>query len=568
MRKQRIFKWFLMVAMLITGMLLGGPAIRAAADDTTATDEETLDVYTPAWHGKVPDTRPSISAQSPFSAPEGCIASINLDNNITVSDSTTFGDILSDLNSDSALVKRSMMEYSSIANGLFLISDINSDAAATISNVFDHTSMNTADLENMPTEKPVEYTKSPGHYYIVLPGQPNKYTAKIIINQLNASGETSDIATTTATSAYTTGLFTISAKYLVDDAFVINAGTGQEMTLTRIMDMDGSDYETFPVDVNQGPQTFTIVPQDQLLHATVNYKFADGTEAAPSAKLSGYAGLTTVSAKSPTISGYTPDQKEVAVAFAPTEKTYTVTYKANPTTPTATESSASSSTADEATTFTPFKIYGKRALYTYKNATFKKNQRVSHYAQKSKAYAPIFEVVGTAKSTSGHLRYKLADGTYVTANADYVGALYWQGMYQKLYVTNPKGTNAYDGTRFAQATKQKHYRQGTALTVVKQTQVGQTTRYELTNGTYVTGNKQWVSPTKPRLVKQVKVKRTIRLYRDVNGSTFIKRIKPGKTLTVTGWDYSHGRNPRLSGTLRYRVAGGYITANRQFVVAN
>jgi len=568
MRKQRIFKWFLMVAMLITGMLLGGPAIRAAADDTTATDEETLDVYTPAWHGKVPDTRPSISSQSPFSAPEGCIASINLDNNITVSDSTTFGDILSDLNSDSALVKRSMMEYSSIANGLFLISDINSDAAATISNVFDHTSMNTADLENMPTEKPVEYTKSPGHYYIVLPGQPNKYTAKIIINQLNASGETSDIATTTATSAYTTGLFTISAKYLVDDAFVINAGTGQEMTLTRIMDMDGSDYETFPVDVNQGPQTFTIVPQDQLLHATVNYKFADGTEAAPSAKLSGYAGLTTVSAKSPTISGYTPDQKEVAVAFAPTEKTYTVTYKANPTTPTATESSASSSTADEATTFTPFKIYGKRALYTYKNATFKKNQRVSHYAQKAKAYAPIFEVVGTAKSTSGHLRYKLADGTYVTANADYVGALYWQGMYQKLYVTNPKGTNAYDGTSFAQATKQKHYRQGTALTVVKQTQVGQTTRYELTNGTYVTGNKQWVSPTKPRLVKQVKVKRTIRLYRDVNGSTFIKRIKPGKTLTVTGWDYSHGRNPRLSGTLRYRVAGGYITANRQFVVAN
>lgn len=98
MRKQRIFKWFLMVAMLITGMLLGGPAIRAAADDTTATDEETLDVYTPAWHGKVPDTRPSISSQSPFSAPEGCIASINLDNNITVSDSTTFGDILSDLN--------------------------------------------------------------------------------------------------------------------------------------------------------------------------------------------------------------------------------------------------------------------------------------------------------------------------------------------------------------------------------------------------------------------------------------------------------------------------------------
>lgn len=544
-------------------MLLGGPAIRAAADDTTATDEETLDIYTPAWHGKVPDTRPSISSQNPLNAPEGCIMYINL-GDITVSDSAPFRDLFPDTAS-AAQLKALMLEYSSVANGMSLVT-VENDALTSLTKMFDHTSVNEADTENLLTEKLTEYAKSPGHYYVVVPGQPNKYTAKITIDQLNTSGEASDIATTTATSAYTTGLFTISAKYLVDDAFLINAGTGQKITLTEIL--DGNNFETFPVDVNQGPQTFTIVPQDQLLHATVNYKFADGTEAAPSAKLSGYAGLTTVSAKSPTISGYTPDQKEVAVAFAPAEKTYTVTYKANPTTTTTTESSASSSTADEATTFTPFKIYGKRALYTYKNATFKKNQRVSHYAQKAKAYAPIFEVVGTAKSASGNLRYKLADGTYVTANADYVGALYWQGMYQKLYVTNPKGTNAYDGTSFAQVTKQKHYRQGTALTVVKQTEVGQATRYELTNGTYVTGNKQWVSPTKPRLVKQVKVKRTIRLYRDVNGSTFIKRIKPGKTLTVTSWDYSHGRNPKLSGTLRYRVAGGYITANRQFVVAN
>ncbi len=114
MRKQRIFKWFLMVAMLITGMLLGEPAIRAAADDTTATDEETLDVYTPAWHGKVPDTRPSISSQSPFSAPEGCILSTDLDKT-KVSDSTTFGDIFSDLNVDSAVVKDNLLAYSSMA---------------------------------------------------------------------------------------------------------------------------------------------------------------------------------------------------------------------------------------------------------------------------------------------------------------------------------------------------------------------------------------------------------------------------------------------------------------------
>ncbi|WP_146745406.1 hypothetical protein [Levilactobacillus brevis] len=95
-------------------MLLGGAAIRAAADDTTATDEETLDVYTPAWHGKVPDTRPSISSQSPFSAPEGCILSTDLDKT-KVSDSTTFGDIFSDLNVDSAVVKDNLLAYSSMA---------------------------------------------------------------------------------------------------------------------------------------------------------------------------------------------------------------------------------------------------------------------------------------------------------------------------------------------------------------------------------------------------------------------------------------------------------------------
>ncbi|CAM2909250.1 DUF5776 domain-containing protein [Levilactobacillus brevis] len=565
MRKQRIYKWILMVAMLIAGILLGGPAIRAAADDRV-----TLDFYTPAWEGKVPETRVANVEVTPNTFfPAGCSLSVSFKDSSLISESMTVQDALpnSVTMPDVETYRKLLLLYSLLANGVYggktLVS--NSDRLKYLSNAYDNTSISTADIENSLKEKVTVYPKSPGHYYVVLPGKPNKYTAKITINQLDDQGGKSEIATTTAKSAYETMPFAISTEDLAEgDKTVINTETGQAVPITNLV----GTFETFPVDMNQGPQTFTIVPQDQLLHATVNYKFADGTEAAPSAKLSGYAGLTTVSAKSPTISGYTPDQKEVAVAFAPTEKTYTVTYKANPTTPTATESSASSSTADEAPTFTPFKIYGKRALYTYKNATFKKNQRVSHYAQKSKAYAPIFEVVGTARSTSGHLRYKLAGGTYVTANADYVGALYWQGMYQKLYVTNPKGTNAYDGTSFAQATKQKHYRQGTALTVVKQTQVGQTTRYELTNGAYVTGNKQWVSPTKPRLVKQVKVKRTIRLYRDVNGSTFIKRIKPGKTLTVTGWDYSHGRNPKLSGTLRYRVAGGYITANRQFVMAN
>lgn len=218
--------------------------------------------------------------------------------------------------------------------------------------------------------------------------------------------------------------------------------------------------------------------------------------------------------------------------------------------------------------FKPFKVYGKQALYQYSGATFDRRHRQAFFTKKARAYAPVFTVVGTAHSKDGRLRYKLANGRYITAHKDFVAPLYWQGKgYRTLYVTNPAGINGYTKAKFTGATQQRHYRQGQALSVVKLVKAGSATRYQLADGTYITGNKQWVSPTKPRQVKQVTVKRTLRLTKDVNGRQLVKRVKPGQRLTVTGWDYTNGHRPTKPGVLRYHVRGGYITANAMFVTA-
>ena len=122
-----------------------------------------------------------------------------------------------------------------------------------------------------------------------------------------------------------------------------------------------------------------------------------------------------------------------------------------------------------------------------------------------------------------------------------------------------------DGKIFGQATKKAYYKQGTTVSIVRRVKNGQTSRYQLANGTYITGNKQWVTPNKPQKVNKLRTKRNIKLYKDVDFTRKVKTIKAGKTLTVNGWDYSHGYDQTAYGTLRYRVNGGYVTANSKFI---
>lgn len=68
-------------------------------------------------------------------------------------------------------------------------------------------------------------------------------------------------------------------------------------------------------------------------------------------------------------------------------------------------------------------------------------------------------------------------------------------------------------------------------------------------------------------MKMVKTKRSINRYRNVNLTQKSRRIAKNKTLKVYGYDYSRGHELTKHGTLRYRVAGGYITANTKYVRA-
>ena len=151
----------------------------------------------------------------------------------------------------------------------------------------------------------------------------------------------------------------------------------------------------------------------------------------------------------------------------------------------------------QGTAIRPFMIYAKRGLYHYASPTFTRAQRLAFVKQQPRVKAATFKVVDTATSTTGKLRYRLADGTYITANPNFVANLYWQGtQYRQLRVTNPQGAYLYATTRFSTQNRRTHLKKGKTVTVRRIIHTGMTTRYQLTSGQYITGNKQWVTPFK------------------------------------------------------------------------
>jgi len=334
----------------------------------------------------------------------------------------------------------------------------------------------------------------------------------------------------------------------------------------------------------------TFISNERLKTANIKYVMPKDYQGKvlDNQTLYGY-GVEVKKIQSPAIEGYTASNQEVVVNFEDivngTTKDYIVEYKKDSdvvdkengidssgsesgidTDDKNTETSSSDNSNNVTATpksVTPFKVYGKQKLYRYSHANFTNKRRVQAHAKKVKAHAPMFTVVGMTTSSNGAARYQLSDGTHITANSKYVGKLYWNGTYKKLYVTNPKGINTYKSTALGQ--KVVHVKQGTPLTVKRMAKHNGMTRYQLASGQYISGSKKLVSPTKPKQVKRVKAKTTVRVYKDVNLKKVVKTVKKGSVITVKGWDYSHGNVHHVSGYKRYKVAGGYITANSKYV---
>ncbi|WP_125582740.1 DUF5776 domain-containing protein [Levilactobacillus cerevisiae] len=220
-------------------------------------------------------------------------------------------------------------------------------------------------------------------------------------------------------------------------------------------------------------------------------------------------------------------------------------------------------------------VYATKKVGLYKTATFSKKARKQWYVKKSRMNRPMFVVTGYATSKNGVKRYRVKDVNhrsatagktgYLTTNRAYTTPVYYAAKHKTVTVINPAGVNSY--AKKTLTGKKTHYQQGQVLTVKKIVTHKLTTRFVLSNGRYITANKKLVQAGKITMPSKVTVKRAINRYGNANLTTKNKAIKRGTTLKIRGWRYSNANNFSKHDTLRYHVAGGYITANPHFVKA-
>ncbi|MBU9789432.1 BspA family leucine-rich repeat surface protein [Lentilactobacillus sp. G22-6] len=218
-------------------------------------------------------------------------------------------------------------------------------------------------------------------------------------------------------------------------------------------------------------------------------------------------------------------------------------------------------------------VYSLKKIYLYKHNNFSKKDRLAGYTKKPRVYRPMFVVTGYARSKSGHLRYQVRDVNhltknrhkkgYITANWSYVRPVYYQSKHQTLTVINPRGVNAYKKANLTK--KVRNYKQGTILHVTKFVHHNLTTRYVLSNGHFITGNRKLVKMGKQKMSRYVKVKRSLNRYQTVSLIKRNKHIKKGTELRIKNYDFSHANSVTKTGALRYHVVGGYITGNSKYV---
>lgn len=219
--------------------------------------------------------------------------------------------------------------------------------------------------------------------------------------------------------------------------------------------------------------------------------------------------------------------------------------------------------------FTGSSLNAIKKIGFYRRPTFTDKNRITWFAKAPRTRQPQFVVIGKATSKHGVVRYRVRDVNrhsktyrltgYVTTRAAYVEPTYVpkDTKAKRITVINPRGINGYDRVNLTQ--KRKHYRQGQQLQVKRIVTHNLTTRFQLPNGQYVTANRQWIQTGGHTYPRKITTKHTIWRYRDVNFQQKTHHYRRHQQLRVLGWDYSD------HGTLRYRVAGGYITANTCWV---
>lgn len=150
-----------------------------------------------------------------------------------------------------------------------------------------------------------------------------------------------------------------------------------------------------------------------------------------------------------------------------------------------------SESADKVTTKSPYMIYNKKTIRVHKNKEL--TSPLKTYRKVARHKAKTFKVLGVAYSKNGVKRYKVAGG-YVTAHKDYVANLYYQSTpkRKKIKAIATKGLHKYKDAKLTKKAANSHVSRNKLLKVTKIVTHGNLTRYQLADGTYVSGNKKLV----------------------------------------------------------------------------
>uniref|UniRef100_UPI00403F0972 MucBP domain-containing protein n=1 Tax=Lentilactobacillus hilgardii TaxID=1588 RepID=UPI00403F0972 len=357
------------------------------------------------------------------------------------------------------------------------------------------------------------------------------------------------------------------------------------------------------------PQTFTFYYAQKAQDVTIKYLDENDQSIAKSQTMSGYVGDAydaTTDQYQLTISGYTLDNNKLPKngtgKFSTDAQTVTYIYKKASTPVTPGEPGTPATPITPSTPVTPAKpsipakplvpstpmikpnlpnyaatkgavVYSLKRIGLYRSANFSKQARSAWYVKKPRVHRPMFVVTGYTRSASGTLRYKVRDVNhltthryktgYVTASWRYVRPVYYAKRHTKITVINPRGVNAYRKENLTKKTR--HYRQGTVLKVKRLAKHNLTTRFVLSNGRFVTANRKLVTMGSQKPVRYVQTKRPINRYKTVNLTKKNKLFSKNTKIKVIGFDFSRPHSTTQKGALRYRVAGGYITGNANYV---
>ncbi|GAX04015.1 hypothetical protein IWT140_01649 [Secundilactobacillus pentosiphilus] len=135
----------------------------------------------------------------------------------------------------------------------------------------------------------------------------------------------------------------------------------------------------------------------------------------------------------------------------------------------------------------PYSVYATRAMRLHKNVSL--TSPTKSYKKQSRAKAPSFKIQGVAYDKNGKKRYKVKGG-YITASSKYVADSHFRSNKVKRVRVIGNKVNSYKDVKLSKNQKLGSYKKGTKIKVSRIVKYGRTTRFQLPNGRYITGNKQ------------------------------------------------------------------------------